>query len=67
MTQWGASVDFSNLGLPTSSVRLRVDSFDGVNVKGAIFGVFDTAQTPDAVPPVEISGEIQFDFPFEIQ
>jgi len=67
MTQWGSSIDFSNPGLPTSSVRVRVDSFDGVNVKGAIFGVFDTAQTPDAVPPVEISGEIQFNFPFRIE
>ncbi len=67
MTQWGSSIDFSNPGLPTSSVRVRVDSFDGVNVKGAIFGVFDTAQTPDAIPPVEISGEIQFNFPFRIQ
>ena len=67
MTQWGASIDFSNPALPTSSVRLRVDSFDGVNVKGAIVGVFDTAQTPDAIPPVAISGEIQFNFPFKIQ
>jgi len=67
MTQWGSSIDFSNPGLPTSSVRVRVDSFDGVNVKGAIFGVFDTAQTPDAIPPVTIDGEIQFNFPFEIQ
>ena len=67
MTQWGSSIDFSNPGLPTSSVRVRVDSFDGVNVKGAIFGVFDTAQTPDAIPPVTIDGEIQFDFRFEIQ
>jgi hypothetical protein len=33
---------------------VRVDSFDGVNVKGAIFGVFDTAQTPDAIPPVSL-------------
>jgi hypothetical protein len=68
MTEWGASVDFStNPVLPTTSVRVRVDSFDGVNVKGAIFGVFDTALTPDAIPPVEISGEIQFNFPFEIR
>jgi hypothetical protein len=67
LTQWGSSIDFSNPALPTSSVRVRVDSFDGVNVKGAIFGVFDTAQTPDAIPPVEISGEVQFNFPFEIQ
>ena len=67
MTQWGASIDFSNPGLPTSSVRVRVDSFDGVNVKGAVLGVFDTAQTPDAVPPVTIDGEVQFNFPFRIQ
>jgi hypothetical protein len=67
MTQWGASIDFSNIGLPTTSVRVRVDSFDGVNVKGAVIGVFDTALTPDATPPAAIDGEIQFNFPFEIQ
>ena len=66
-TTWGASIDFSNTGLPTSSVRVRVDSVDGVNVKGAILGVFDTAETPDAVPPVAIDGEVQFNFPFEVR
>ena len=67
MTEWGSSIDFSNPTMPTSSVTLRVDSFDGVNLKGAISGVFDTALTPDAVPPVSIDGEVVFDFPFKIQ
>ena len=67
MTQWGASIDFSNIALPTTSVRVRVDSFDGVNVKGAVIGVFDTALTPDATPPAAIDGEIQFNFPFRVQ
>lgn len=67
MTEWGSSIDFSNPTSPASSVMVRIDSFDGVNVKGAFFGVFDTAATPGAVPPVTITGEATFNFPFKIQ
>ncbi|MGH7894915.1 MAG: hypothetical protein ACREQL_09610 [Candidatus Binatia bacterium] len=68
MTQWGASIDYSDPTNPTSNVRMRIDAFDGTNVRGAIFGVFDQSiQGPASTTPAPISGEVQFNFPFKIQ
>jgi hypothetical protein len=68
MTQWGANFDFTDPAQPTSNVRMRIDAFDGTNVRGAIFGVFDQPISGDASSvPASITGEVQFNFPFEIQ
>ncbi len=68
MTQWGANSDNSASPLVTSKVRIRVDAFDGVNVRGAIFGVFDVPVSgAGSATPAEISGEVGFNFPFEVR
>jgi hypothetical protein len=66
-TTWGANTDFTNPVLPTSNVRMRVDGFDGTNLRGAIYGVFELPLGGAATPPAQISGEVTFDFPFRIE
>jgi len=66
MTQWGASADLVGTVL-TSNVRMRIDAFDGTNVRGAISGVFEVPIQGNATPPAAIAGEVQFDFPFKIE
>ncbi len=52
----------------TSNVRMRIDAVDGANVRGAILGVFDVPVTGAAsAVPARISGEVQFNFPFEVR
>jgi hypothetical protein len=71
-TQWGATPDFTG-SVPTSSVRMRIDAFDGTTVRGAIFGAFDDLDLPPVIAgtpptaPAAIEGELLFDFPFRIQ
>lgn len=67
MTTWGANFEFPPSGIPTSNVRMRIDAFDGSRVRGAIYGVFEEPLVGAASPPAEISGELFFDFPFQIQ
>jgi hypothetical protein len=67
-TQWGANFDFTDPANPTSNVRMRLESFDGTSVRGAIFGVFDQPIQGDASStPAAISGEVRFDFPIVVQ
>ncbi|MGH7895840.1 MAG: hypothetical protein ACREQL_14305 [Candidatus Binatia bacterium] len=49
--------------IETSSVRIRIDSFDGTYVRGAFFGVFETPQQPGTPPTAPISGEGTFYLP----
>ena len=50
----------------TSSLKLRIDSFDGSVASGVIFGSFD--QPPSGqTGPAAIRGEMQFRFPFQVQ
>jgi hypothetical protein len=72
-TQWGTTYDF---GPPvTSSVRMRIDAFDGTSVRGVITGTFDDLSLPPPVvgenippaAPAAIEGELAFDFPFRVQ
>lgn len=72
-TQWGTTYDF---GPPvTSSVRMRIDAFDGASVRGVITGTFDELNVgPPAIgestpptAPAAIDGELVFDFPFRVQ
>lgn len=67
-TQWLSNFDFTDPIHPTSNLRVRGDAFDGTNVRGALMGVFDTpANGVGTAPPVAISGEMTFDFPFEVR
>jgi hypothetical protein len=66
MATWGANFDFTDIFNPTSNVRMRVEGFDGTNLRGTIFGVFEEPLAGDAFPPAEISGEVRFDFPIEV-
>jgi hypothetical protein len=66
MLNWLSSLVLLDPLMPTSNLHMRIDAFDGTNVRGAIFGVFDTPQPP-ATGTVAISGEVTFDFPFQIQ
>ena len=67
-TQWSANFDFSDINNPTSNVRMRVDAVDGTTVRGAIYGVFEIPiQGAASATPAAISGEVRFDFPFQIQ
>ena len=66
-TTWGANFDFTDISHPTSNVRMRVDSFDGTNLRGAIVGVFEVPLQGPASPPAPITGEVQFNFPFKLQ
>ena len=73
-TQWGATYDFGNPEV-TSSVRMRIDAFDGTSVRGVITGTFDDLTLPappvasntPPTAPATIDGELQFNFPFRIQ
>jgi hypothetical protein len=47
----------------TSSVKIRIDSFDGTYVRGAFFGVFDMPQQPGTPTQAPITGEGRFYFP----
>jgi hypothetical protein len=69
-TQWGPGVIF-NIGPPItteSNVHVRVDSFDGTIISGAIFGTFtEPVSGPGSEIPAAISGEMQFSFPIQVQ
>jgi hypothetical protein len=73
-TQWGSSYDFGPPDV-TSSVNMRVDAFDGTNVRGVITGTFDDLNLPPPVvgenfpptAPAAIEGDLTFDFPFRVQ
>jgi len=67
MTTWGANFDFTDVFNPTSNVRMRVEAFDGTNLRGAIFGVFEEPLVGEASPPAAIDGEVTFDFPIMVQ
>ena len=67
MTTWAANFDFPPSGSPTSNVRMRIDAFDGSLLRGAINGVFEEPLVGPASPPAQISNEVFFDFPFQIQ
>jgi hypothetical protein len=68
MKQWSQSLSLvpgaDGTLMEHSSVNIRIDSFDGTYVRGAIFGVFDTPLTPGITPAqVPINGEVTFYFP----
>lgn len=66
-TIWGANFEFLEDFSTTSNLRMRIDAIDGANVRGAFHGVFELPLQGDASPPAAVSGEVTFDFPFEIQ
>jgi hypothetical protein len=49
--------------IETSSVKIRIDSFDGTYVRGVFFGVFDMPQQPGTPTQAPITGEGRFYFP----
>jgi hypothetical protein len=51
---------------PSSHLFVRVDAFDGTNVRGAFFGTFDTPGDGATSPAAPVNGEVQFNFPFVI-
>ena len=67
MTEWGVTFALVDL-VPTSSVNMRIEAFDGTTVRGAIYGTFDQPlQGAGSSVPAPISGEVRFEFPFKIQ
>jgi hypothetical protein len=66
-TIWGANFDFTDIAHPSSNVRMRVEAFDGTNIRGTISGVFEVPQQGPASPPAQISGEVRFSFPIQLQ
>jgi hypothetical protein len=68
MTEWGSNFELTDNLVVTSNLHMRIDAFDGTNVRGAIFGVFEVPlQGATAATPAQITGEVQFEFPFKIQ
>jgi hypothetical protein len=67
-SRWSSNFDFTDPFSPTSNLRMRVDGFDGTNVRGVIYGVFEVPQSgPLSTVPASITGELTFDFPFRVQ
>lgn len=68
MTEWGADLVFDPVSATThSQVNLHVDAFDGTTIRGTITGVFTQPLAGNATPPAQISGEVRFEFPIEVQ
>lgn len=68
MTQWGANFAFLDNFIITSNVRMRIDDFDGTNVRGAIYGVFEVpVQGAGSAVPAQINGEVTFEFPVRVE
>jgi len=52
--------------VPTSSVRLRLEAFDGTTVRAKLFGTFSVPQAP-ATGEAAISGELDLVVPMRVQ
>lgn len=67
-SRWIANSDSSDPVNPTSNLNLRVDSFDGTNLHGALTGSFDlSGGGPGSEVPAPISGEVTIDFPIVLR
>jgi hypothetical protein len=67
MTQWSASLDLSNPTAATSPLMMRIDAFDGTNLRGVLTGRFDTPVGSGASGSADVSGEVTFDLPLEVR
>jgi hypothetical protein len=64
-TDWIASTTFDPMnGTISSSLNTRIDSFDGTTIRGAFFGSFDLQGSGT---PAQVSDEVRFEFPIEVQ
>jgi hypothetical protein len=66
MAQWGTSIGVVD-GVASTSVRVRIDSFDGTYLQGAFYGVFDSPLGEVPSPTAPIDGEVRFRVPVTIQ
>lgn len=68
MTEWGADFAFDPVTAAThSQVNVRVDGFDGTTITGVVTGVFTQPLAGNATPPAQISGEVRFAIPIQVQ
>ena len=67
MMMWNANFEYGDNFVPTSNVRARIDAFDGTNVRGVIFGVFEVPANPSTTGTAPIDGELHFNFPIQVQ
>lgn len=64
--QWVASADFSGDGSVASSLRVRIEAFDGTSIRGKFFGAF-TMPIASTTGEAVVDGEVAFDMPIRVR